>query len=47
MMDNGIKTGIHYTPIHKMQFTEEHVWDRKENASDLDKIIKLINKFSK
>ncbi len=63
MKDNGIETGIHYTPIHKMELYRGScklpITERVSknivsipihpglNESDLDKIIKLTNKFSK
>jgi perosamine synthetase len=60
--ENGIETGIHYLPIHKMKFYKNKIkLPVTENAgkhlvsipthpnleqSDVDKIIKMVNKFS-
>lgn len=62
LKENGIETGIHYLPIHKMTFYKEKIkLPVTENAgkhlvslpthpnlkkSDIDKIIKMVNKFS-
>lgn len=62
MQKNGIETGIHYFPIHKMKYyssntklpTTENVGNHivslpihpNLNMSDINKIIKLTNKFA-
>lgn len=63
MKENGIETGIHYLPIHKMKLykTKSKLPITENTAkkivslpihpnldeSDLDKIVRLVNKFAK
>ena len=63
MLENNIETGIHYLPIHKMEFynskTKLEITEKVTKGlvslpihpnltnNDIDKIIKLTNKFSK